>query len=759
MNQSMPALRAMLALSIAAALAAPVHAGDAHAATVPTVPTVPTAPTAADASAPSATDSNTRTLAKVQVNASAIDAGTIAPTQGSMVATEPQSIVGSLYLQENIAPTGDYSDAIAISPSTYTIAPNGSGLMEAAVVGIRGFQDGQYNVTFDGIPWGDSNDFTHHSTSYFTNQDTSSVTVDRGPGTAGTLGDATFGGTVSVQSLDPSAEFNLHPYLGYGSWATAVEGMRIDTGKLGSSGATAVINVQNSDSDGYLTYSGQRRQNVFAKLVQPLGDSTTLTFGGMWNKIHQYVPPGATKAQIAEFGPNHALNNDPTSQAYYRDNQDRITTYLAYAGLHSEFGSWKIDDKAYTYAYNHFGFSGLDPNGETPNGTFCSPKGTACTAPGDVPATHMRNWYRSFGDIFRLSKELGPGELRTGAWFDHQDNLRWEYDFDDTLGVPALNTNGAPTKGNPTPLARDMNDSLRTFQPFVEYQWNIDDNAWLVGGLKYEDFKRNLDAAVNQKTGTPLNYSKRWEATLPSVAFHYAFNDDWTAYAQWAKGFLAPNLNLLYVPDPRVSDGSIEPQKTTNWQMGTTWSSDNLTLSGDVYKIDFNNFIQSQKIGGVTYFYNGGGVHYSGIELEGSYIVGGGFSVYANGSLNRAIQTESNTWNPNTPHKTAALGLIYRSGPIYASLTDKFVGKTFYSANASDDTPIGGYAIANFAASYRFELHTAELKDIKLGVQVNNLLNDTRINALAGTTAADGTPLFWTIPARSYSVTVSADLF
>src|SRR5580698_6926921 len=123
---------------------------------------------AAAANGSVATDAQTqdaKNLDTVQVNGVANQVGAIAPTQGSTIATQPQSIIGSTYIQENIPPTGDYTDAIAISPSTYTIAPNGSGLMETSVASIRGFQDGQYNVTFDGIPWGDSNDFTHHSTS------------------------------------------------------------------------------------------------------------------------------------------------------------------------------------------------------------------------------------------------------------------------------------------------------------------------------------------------------------------------------------------------------------------------------------------------------------------------------------------------------------------------------------------------------------------------------------------------------------------
>ena len=731
-----------LALGVALSIPAPIHAQDTA--------TAASGPSAVDNADASASSQNAKTLAGMQVTANTA-VSSIAPTQGSTVATQPQSIIGSTYIQENVPPTGDYTDVASIAPSVYTVTPNGAGLMEAAVVSIRGFQDGQYNVTFDGIPWMDSNDFTHHSTSYFTNQETSSVVVDRGPGTASTLGNATFGGTIGVESINPKNEFNINPYISFGSWDTAVEGARIDTGRFTSSGTSAVINLQNGDSDGYLTYAGQRRQSVFAKVVQPLGENTTLTFAAMWNKLNQYVPFGATKAQIAQYGVNYGLNNDPTSQAYYRYNKDEINTNMAYVGLHSEFSGWTIDNKTYTYGYNHFGFNGEDPNGETPNGT--------AYGPDNVPGQHMRNTNRSWGDIFRLSKEIGPGELRTGVWYDHQDDIRWLYEFDDTLNVfnPIVNAS-APTLQEAS-ADRRMNDSLVTIQPFVEYQWNITDNAYFVGGAKYNYFKRNLDASVNQKTGTPLNYSKDWNVTLPSAAFHYAFTSNWTAYAQWAKGFLAPNLNLLYVPNPAFSDSAVAPEKTTNIQLGTTWSSDRLTLSADVYKINFNNFVQSRKVGGLTYFYNGGGVHYKGVELEGAYMLGGGFSVYANGSLNRAIQTTDNQWNANTPHKTAALGFIYSSGPVYVSLVDKFVGKTYYTANAENDTPIGGYAVTNFTASYTFNPHISDVKDFRIGVQLNNLFNNITINALAGTTGADGTPLYFTIPARNFNFTVSADLF
>ncbi|MDE3211494.1 MAG: Plug domain-containing protein, partial [Pseudomonadota bacterium] len=143
----------------------------------------------ADLSAPGAPQdttgtmgSNTRItqLKKVLVAAGAETATDQAPTQGSLVATQPQSIIGDRYIENVAASTANYSDIVKIAPSVTDVDPNGAGLMESQGLTIRGFQNGEYNVTFDGIPWGDSNDFTQHSTSYFMPQDIGQVTVDRG---------------------------------------------------------------------------------------------------------------------------------------------------------------------------------------------------------------------------------------------------------------------------------------------------------------------------------------------------------------------------------------------------------------------------------------------------------------------------------------------------------------------------------------------------------------------------------------------------
>src|SRR6202166_5178213 len=175
-------------------------------------------------------------LDPVLVTAQALHGPQTAPSQGSLVATQPQSIVGADFIQNNDAPAANYTDIIKFTPSVWTVDPNGPGLMENLGTSIRGFQDGQFNVTFDGIPWGDSNDFTHHSTSYFMSQDIGNLVVDRGPGNAGTVGDATFGGTVYVQSADPKKTQGFNAELSVGSFNTKLYGVRYDTGEVSNWG-------------------------------------------------------------------------------------------------------------------------------------------------------------------------------------------------------------------------------------------------------------------------------------------------------------------------------------------------------------------------------------------------------------------------------------------------------------------------------------------------------------------------------------------
>lgn len=665
-----------------------------------------------------------------------------APTQGSLVATQPQSIISQHYIQQTAAATSNYTDIINIAPSVYSVDPNGPGMMESQDGGpfIRGFSDGQYNVTFDGIPWGDSNDFTHHSTSYFMAQDLGGIVVDRGPGDASNVGDATFGGTIAVQSKNPMTSGAFTPYATVGSWNTNMVGAEFDTGVMQNFGdSSAFIDYRNVQTDGYLSNAKQKRGNLFVKYVKPVSDNTLLTFVTMQNTVHQNIPYGATLAAIAQYGKNFALSNNPASQDFYGYNYDDIRSDFEYVGLNTTQGDWKIDNKLYTYAYYHNGYNGAGVGINQPNGT---PYGA-----NNVPGGAMFMDYRSWGDIFRASLAYGKDRLDVGAWVDRQNNNRAAWNTDATLGNAFVSFAGG----------RFMYDSLTTIQPYAQYEWHATDALTVTPGLKYTSFTRDNNSPVNQGTLAPSYISQTWTKLLPAVVAHYMIQPNWSAYAQYAEGFLAPNLNSFYQANANLQ--TLNPESTQNYQLGTTWKSKQLTLSGDVYKIDFTNQAKHIACGPYTCFQNTGGVKYNGVEGEATYYVGEGVSLYGNYAVNN-YSTSDGSFLPDVAKNTATAGVIYNQGPAYASLIAKEIGGRYGVATDVNGNPIyfSSFTVANFNASYDFKGMGSWAKDVKVGLQVNNLFNYNEVYAAPTNDSTTGDAMYFVYPERNYELSLSVSM-
>ncbi len=677
-----------------------------------------------------------------------------APTKAPLDATQPTSVISQQFIQNNFPLTTNYDEIAAIAPSVWGVAPNGPGLAENQVFSIRGFSDGFFNVTFDGIPWGDSNDFTHHSTSYFMGHDLGEVSVDRGPGTAATVGNATFGGTISTLSKEPLDVMTLTPYVMFGSFNTQLYGVQFDTGTIASSGGTrAFIDAEGTQSDGYLTNLNQSRYNFFAKVEQPIGDNTVITAVAMYNDLRQNISLGQTAAQIAKFGPNYGLNRDPTSQAFYGYNYDLIHNDFEYIGAKTVLDDgWTLDGKVYTLAYYHWGRNGEDPNGETPNGTVIgAPLPSGVSMPNDVPGQLLQNDYRSVGVTANVMKDFGFFDIKTGIWFDHQTNSRGLFEIDFSQNE-AYNYNGFGTVGA---TDRELHQWLDTVQPYLQIDIKPLPGLTISPGIRYVNFDRSVDSSVNVKTGAAQNYSTDFDAVLPSVLIHYAITPNWSVYAQAAEGFLAPNENFFTTNAPGSTN--LSPQQTWNYQVGTAWQTKDLALSFDGYYIDFTNLIGSETVGGNTVYFNQGGVTYKGLEAEATYYVGYGVSVYGNGSINSAKNKQTGQWIANAPSATAAGGIIYNKDGIYASLLDKWIGSRY--GDVGQTQGLSPYQTLNASVGYTTQEPMAWLpKGTSLKVEVQNLTDENKIFALAGYTVANSTPLYWTIPGRSVFATLSVPI-
>jgi iron complex outermembrane receptor protein len=707
-----------------------------------------TAAAAADDLAPESTSALDAEAIKSRVVITGSNIANRAPVQASLQATQPQSIITATFIEQAVTPLADFNAVARIAPSIGSgLSSNGPGLGESKVT-LRGFQDGEYNVTYDGIPFGDTNNPTHHSTSYFPARIIGGMVIERGPGNASNLGQATFGGSINLFSKELSQEFRFSPYATYGSWNTRMYGAEIDSGALAQmADARMMFNASRLESDGYQTHSGVTEDNYQFKLAVPLAKSTTLTLFSTYNKIHSFVPDkgGVTLAQVAQFGKNYSLNSDPASQNYFGYNYNDKKTDFEYARLQSNLGSgWDLDNTLYTYAYDNNTFSGQDASGATANGTKAAAAGNK-----DVPGYNKLNSYRVNGDIVKLTNRMAAGLLRVGLWLENSHTERHTYDIDWTLNVPNPKEATAPKS-----VSYEQNSSWKQYQPFVEFEWAMAP-AWTVTpGLKYVNFKRSLDAAVNQGTRIPTKADQTYDTTLPFLTTNYAIDKQWSAYAQVARGFLVPDLSMFYVNNPNLS--TPKPQTSTNYQLGTVHQSHNLTLDSDIYYIDFNNKIASTGSGNDLVYYNQGGVVYKGIEGAATYYVGSGFSLHANGSINRAEAKDTGLQIAKVPKSTAALGLLYKANGAYGSLIAKSVGSQYAKDGEPSAYQIGAYTVTDFTAGYRWKIGGV-VKALRAQIGVNNVFNKQDATSITPNSKGVAFDQYTFVPERSWTVSLTAD--
>jgi iron complex outermembrane receptor protein len=696
-----------------------------------------------------------------------------APSVTPLNSTQPTSLVNQHTIQEQLIGSQSFADAARLTPSVSVISPNGPGLQEAVGPTIRGFQDGQFNVTFDGIPIGDSNDFTHHTTSFFADNDIGETIVDRGPGSAETVGDATFGGTISIRTKNPLPDATLTPYGEYGSYNTGVQGLEYDTGAIQTAnGTSAFIDAEHLHTSGALSNASQERSNFFGKVVIPVGANTTITLLSDYNKLYQNPSIGATEAEIQAFGSNYAYNNNPLSQSNGRYNNDHITTDMEYVDVQSNLGNgFLYDGKLYTYAYYHRDLNGDDPNdfdpttgadlpGSNPTEAVLLPGGATVAG---VPGETFSNSYRSVGTIQRLEKDFGWGDIKTGLWFDHQVNTRFVTEVDLTANN-APNYDPADANGGAL-IDRLQHNQLYTFQPYGQVDWKPIEGLTITGGLKYAFFKRALNAPVNQGTGVPQGYEHNYDKLLPSGEVQYKFTPELSVYGQVAEGFLAPNLNTFYTEN--INTDSLKPESTDNYQTGLAYQDQHLALGADVYLIHFENFINSTRspINNQKIFFNQGGVIYKGVEGEAAYTLDLGLTAFANAGLNKANATITNGYIAEAPQFTSNFGVIYDKNGIYASAIDQLTGGEYDGNGAPSgvtNNRIPGawydpYNIVNLTVGYTFNHLAPHLNQTEVKLNLDNVTNQKQIIFSPGQTVS-GQDLYFTLPGISAFVSVSVPL-
>jgi iron complex outermembrane receptor protein len=250
-------------------------------------------------------------------------------------------------------------------------------------------------------------------------------------------------------------------------------------------------------------------------------------------------------------------------------------------------------------------------------------------------------------------------------------------------------------------------------------------------GIKYVHEKIFVNADVNQKSRQPFHDSKTFTKTLYFLTGNYRVQENLSVYAQYATGFLLPDISVTQVVNPNL--GQLQPQTSTNYQAGVVYHGGRISADADVYYVDFKNKLQTVTVplaagGTETDSFNLGGAKYQGVEGEISFAATDNLVLFANGSINSAKAQGANTiingvpvvivggkQIAGAPKSTAAVGVLWTDDHWSASLTDKYVGESWAAEGEPAAYKVPGYNSSDLTLVYRFDRFRIEGAIYNLG--------------------------------------------
>jgi iron complex outermembrane receptor protein len=691
----------------------------------------------------------------ITVEANAYDsiAAQGAPMDGILEARSARTEVSSAFIQNFASPVSDFSELLQMAPGTFSVNPNGVGLGDSKTF-FRGFSDGNYDINFDGIPFYDTNDPTHHSWAFFPSPWIGSIDFDRSPGSASTTGPTPFGGTVNLLSHEMALSQAIRGSVSYGSFNTILVDGAFDSGTFGKS--SLFIDVHHMQSDGEQTFNYQTRNAGSLKYQYKFSDNTVLTgFSGVV-MLDSNTPnsKGPTRAQVAQFGINFLSNNDPTSPLFYKFYTYHVPTDVEYVDLKTQFGhGWLIDLKPYTLSYY--------------NAQFYNNSATSITT---TSAVDKLNSYRKYGENFIATQVSRVGVFRAGTWYEWATTNRFQIPSDPRTRVDAA---------LPNFHERFLTNSL---QPFAEYEFHATHRLTLTAGFKYAYFKQDLTQyADNGKTVGNLggalfvSHSAAYSSYLPSFDANYRLMNNWSVYGQFATGTKIPPSSVFDVKNGNVS---LIPKPTSarTFQGGTVLKLKRMTLNADAYYTHFQNAYSASpdpSIPTATQYTASGDSVSKGFEGELNVYLSHGISFYMNGTAGSARYVSDGLpnkglWVANTPSNTEAVGLVYQQKYFDVGFFHKRVGdmwndnSALTGATLNQVIPIQPFSVSNLFFNYTIR-KGSRWDQTKFRFGVNNLLDNRNITGISQ--AAKG-PVFLPgpndtlqlLPGRSVTMTVTLGL-
>ena len=719
------------------------------------------APAATSTATAASSDANgdDTTLSKIQVIAKELSL-----TQIPMSSAYSESLIGSSAIRF-ASPMLDVQGLLERTPSVNVRTPAANGVRTN--ITFRAFSSGQFSETFAGVPINDpfnggtTNTASTRNNIPLTLNDINGVHIYRGINDPAVTSYNSLGGTIAFEPRDPSDAASATVSAGGGSFHTAYYGVTAQTGDLG--GVRSMISLNHNSSSGWQANSGNRNTNLYYGGVLPYagGDGEVYAYA-IYNTNRGLTPHTAPLPLIRQYGYGFGWPLDWT----YSYNQDHTGTYILGDRMHvNSWLAFNVRAYAHTVAYDRVSYTNL---------AFAQ----SATQPYALPNTggpgsdyhNYRYATHQFGVMPHFTLTLPDNLVKFGGDYSHTTLHSAEFWYG-SYPMPLIT--GASANATD---AWDEHDGRSLGSAFVQDTIGLFGGALHVTpGVKYlfartSDFDNiGIFYPISGRVADTENY------TSPTIGLNWRPMPRVSLYAAWGETAKFPGISAYYdnvgqsnaAGQPVIVPLNVKPEYVRDIEAGARYADHGLAVALNVYRENFSNtFIQSTnpatQLSSTT---NGGSSRYEGVEIDlrdAFETPVGAFSVFGNFSQNKAYFTSSfdvansagtaaiagqtvSSGQPlaGVPKYLGNLGVGWKWRTWRADVSEHYAGSQYvyeYNAGLPGAETIPSYAVMNLTLRDTVPLHWGMVKDLKVALHVDNVLNRHYDTYAYGDTTYSGTP-------------------
>lgn len=636
---------------------------------------------------------------------------------------------------------------------------------------LRGFFMSQLAVTLDDIPL-DSQQFGMLSgvnvNGLVIPDDLEQVSVSQGGGSEEAPSASNLGGSLQYRTSNPDHRLGVRVTQTFGSYGTFRTYGRIDSGDLNRTGTRFFVSYARTDEGKWKGTGTQFAQQIDAKLIQPIGQSSQLTAFFNRSSAQQQDFGDLTLAtyktlggDIDSFYPNYAeayavaagtyippgygsvSGVDPKGISFY-DSSHRNNDYVGGLNLDATLTNrLRLKSTFYGYSDAFLGTYG-DPFLPSPNGAPLSEQ-------------VARRQLRSFGFRTDFLYHLPKHDFDVGVWYANQKQGGNQFQYTEPLlgeGEPLYAPNGPFTLYGP-PFQKNYGFQLNT----NIFQFHLMDTFHLSPSLTlHAGFKSLL--ATTSGGANYVNQSYEGVSALPngsltsSAAALPHFSINWRPfrghefYVDIAKNMRAYDVGTTGSASPwGVSDQAtfktlqktIRPERDWVYQIGYRYTIKLLTTSLSIYHADILHRLQSASIGTLTQavstLVDSGDMSMYGVDAALTVRPIKGLSIFNSVSYNHStygadIPGAGMTYATkgkklvNYPQFMFKSSISYQYKGFSGAFHANYYSKRYFSY--VNDTSVPAYWLTDMTAKYDFGRYGI-MRDMALSFSVYNLFNHSYI--------------------------------